>query len=122
MPDDDTLYAKRLGFWLRMARERAGKSQAGAADELGLSKNSKSTISDYENGVTVPSIKALRRLAAWYGVPLEVFTNPGPTTEERLDEIVRAAAELERADWEREQAGLPAAEDGRAAAPDTRSA
>jgi transcriptional regulator with XRE-family HTH domain len=122
MPDDDELYAKRLGFWLRMARERAGKSQAGAADHLGLSKNSKSTISDYENGVTVPAIRALRRLAAWYEVPLEVFTNPDPTTEERLDAIVRAATELEREDWEREQEARRATADERDAAPDTRSA
>jgi transcriptional regulator with XRE-family HTH domain len=122
MPDDDELYAKRLGFWLRMARERAGKSQAGAADHLGLSKNSKSTISDYENGVTVPAIKALRRLAAWYQVPLEVFTNPEPTVEERLDAIVREAGALQHADWEREQAGRPGTEAARDDAPDTRSA
>lgn len=122
VPDDDGLYAKRLGFWLRMARERAGKSQAGAAEYLGFSGKSKSTISDYENGVTVPSLRVLRRLAAWYGVPLAVFTQPDPTVEERLDEIVRAATELERADWEREQEALPEAEDGRDAAPGTRSA
>lgn len=121
MPDDE-LYAKRLGFWLRMARERAGKSQAGAAEFLGLSKKSKSTISDYENGVTVPPLQFLRRLADWYGVPLEVFTNPEPTIEERLDAIVHAAAELEREDWAREQATRQAPGDGRDVEPDRRSA
>lgn len=45
MPDDET-YKRRLGFWLRMARERAGKSQGGAAEYLGFSKKSKSSISD----------------------------------------------------------------------------
>ena len=65
MPDDDQ-YARRLGFWLRMARERSGKSQQGAAEHLGFSTKSKSTISDYENGVTVPALRVLRKLAVWY--------------------------------------------------------
>lgn len=41
---DDAQHQIRQGFWLRMARERAGKSQAGAAEYLGLAKTSKSTI------------------------------------------------------------------------------
>ena len=101
MPDDE-IYAKRLGFWLRMARERAGKSQGGAAEFLGFSPRSKSSISDYENGVTVPSLPVLRRLAGWYGVPLATFTDPMATPEERLDEIVQLAAAEERADYESE--------------------
>jgi len=100
MVTDDATYRRRLGFWLRAARERAGKSQAGAAEFLGFSPKSKSTISDYENGVTVPSILVLRKLAAWYRVPIEVFTDPPPTPEERLDEIARAAVAEGRADWE----------------------
>lgn len=91
--DDDT-FQHRQGFWLRMARERAGKSQAGAARFLGLSENSKSSVSDYETGVTPPSLKTLRRLARWYGVPLDVFTEPGPTAFERLDELAGDAAAL----------------------------
>ncbi len=90
MADDET-YLRRQGFWLRMARERAGKSQAGAAQYLGLSKHSKSSISDYETGVTPPSLLTLRKLAAWYGVPLSVLTEPEPTPTERLDELARAA-------------------------------
>lgn len=95
---DEAQYQRRQGFWLRMSRERAGKSQQGAAEHLGLSTKSKSTISDYENGVTAVPLKSLRRLAAWYGVPLEVFTHPRPTIEEQLDEIVQLAAEQERED------------------------
>ncbi len=121
MPDDST-YNRRLGFWLRMARERAGKSQAGAAEHLGLSTSSKSTVSDWENGDRPPKLNQLRRLAEYYGVPLTVFTAPEPTIEERLDEIVRAAGELERADWAREQAGRPASEDAPAAERDRRPA
>jgi len=122
MPNDDAAYAKRVGFWLRMARERSGKSQKGAALKLGFSENSKSTISDYENGVTMPSLKVLRRLAAWYEVPLGVFTHPDPTTDERLDELVLAAGALEREDWEREQARRPGVEGERGDAPDRQSA
>lgn len=103
MTDDEQLFLRRQGFWLRMARERAGKSQAGAAEYLGLSPNSKSSISDYENGVTPAPILALRRLARWYGVPLATFTEPRPTIEEQLDEIVRLAGEQEREDSEEEQ-------------------
>lgn len=99
MPDDDELYRKRLGFWLRAARERSGKSQAGAAEQLGFSTKSKSTISDYETGRTEPSLRTLRVLAAWYGVPLEVFTRPAETPEELIDRVVSGASALEREDW-----------------------
>lgn len=99
MPDDDAIYNRRLGFWMRMARERAGKSQAGAAEVLGLSKSSKSTVSDWENGMRPPGLNQLRRLAAYYSVPLELFTDPQPTPEERIDEIVRLATAEERQDW-----------------------
>jgi len=103
MGADEDRYKLRLGFWLRMARERAGKSQQGAAEYLGFSANSKSSISDYENGVTVPSLPVLRRLAAWYRVPLRTFTEPEATPEERLDELSRLAADAEREDWASEE-------------------
>jgi transcriptional regulator with XRE-family HTH domain len=99
MPDDDATYNRRLGFWLRMARERAGKSQAGAAEFIGLSASSKSTVSDWENGARPPKLNQLRRLAAHYEVPLELFTDPEPTPEERIDSIVRLATDAERRDW-----------------------
>jgi transcriptional regulator with XRE-family HTH domain len=121
MPDDE-VYAKRVGFWLRQARERAGKSQSGAAEFLGFSKTSKSTISDYETGRTVPSLRVLRRLADWYGVPLALLTNPRPTAEEMLDDSVLEGSTLEREGWDEEQAGLRAAEDERDAEPGTRTA
>lgn len=120
---DDTVYARRLGFWLRMARERAGKSQAGAAAYLGFSAKSKSTISDYENGVTVPSLPVLRRLAEWYGLPLSVFTDPEPTPEERLDALALAAGALAREDLEAEgEAPGPEVGGARGGAPRRRSA
>lgn len=121
MPDDDDAYALRLGFWLRMARERAGKSQAGAATAIGLSPKSKSSVSDWENG-RVPALSVLRRLAAYYEVPLEVFTHPDPTPDERLDELVRLAGARERADWEAGEGRDPETGDGPADAPRRRSA
>lgn len=122
MHEEDEVYNRRLGFWLRMARERAGKSQAGAAEFIGLSKSSKSTISDWENGARPPSLSHLRRLAAYYAVPLEVFTDPQPTPEERLDEIVRLAGDAERLDWERVGELPRAAEDEPPYEPGRRSA
>lgn len=113
MAAEDELYKKRLGFWLRAARERSGKSQAGAAELLGFSPKSKPTISDYENGVTIPSLPALRRLAEWYGLPLETFTDPAPTPEERLDEIARLAAQREQRQWDEVAGGRRAVEDER---------
>jgi DNA-binding transcriptional regulator YiaG len=88
-------YLRRLGFWLRAARERSGKSQAGVAAYLGLSPSSKSSVSDWENGVRAPRLTHLRALAAYYGLPLEVFTHPEPTPEERLDLL--AAGDVEEA-------------------------
>jgi len=103
MPTDE-IYFKRQGFWLRMARERAGKSQKGAALELGLSENSKSSVSDYESGTgTHASQDTLLALARWYTVPLSVFTDPLPTSDEvierLIDEASRLGASAERRDW-----------------------
>lgn len=86
MDTDEQLYQRRQGYWLRVARERAGKSQQGAAEYIGLSSSSKSSISDYERGETPVPMLALRRLAKWYGVPLRLFTEPDLTAEEQLEE------------------------------------
>jgi transcriptional regulator with XRE-family HTH domain len=103
MPDDET-YFKRQGFWLRMARERAGKSQKGAALHLGLSENSKSSVSDYESGTgTHASQETLLALARWYEVPLSMFTNPLQTSDEVIDRLIDEASRIgegaEQRDW-----------------------
>lgn len=113
---DDDQYYRRQGFWLRMARERAGKNQKGAAVEIGLAEASKSTISDYENGVPAPQ-PVLRKLARYYEVPVELFLDPPPTADEviqrRMEELARAAADAERRDWSQEEAARAQAfEDG----------
>lgn len=119
----DEQHLQRLGFWLRIARERSGKSQEGAARELGLSAASKSTISDWENGVREPKLSQLRALARYYQAPINLFVDPPATAFEELDELVRAAAELEQEDWEAEagERGREA-DDGPGASPRRRSA
>jgi transcriptional regulator with XRE-family HTH domain len=94
MAEEDEIYQRRQGFWLRMARERAGKSQAGAAEMIGLSPASKSSISDYENGVTAVPLRMLRRLAEYYAVPLSLFTEPPPTAYEEIDARLGAATQV----------------------------
>ena len=122
MADDEQLFQKRQGWWLRIARERAGKSQAGAAEFLGLSVNSKSSISDYESGVTAIPQLYLRRLARWYNVPVRMFTEPQTTAEEILDQAVADASEQERLDWATGEGELPKAEGARGGARRRRSA
>lgn len=124
---EDTTYYRRQGFWLRMARERAGKSQKGAALELGMSEKSKSTISDYERGEQVAPQPVLRRLARWYGVPVELFLNPRATADEviedRMHDLARRAAAVERLDWEWEgEAPVQASDDESGGGPHTRPA
>lgn len=101
-PMSDEQHLRRLGFWLRIAREQSGKSQEGAARELGLSAASKSTISDWENGVREPKLSQLRALARYYEVPIDLFVSPPATAFEDLDrmkELAGAALEAEEEDW-----------------------
>jgi transcriptional regulator with XRE-family HTH domain len=125
-PVSDEQHHLRLGFWLRIAREDAGKSQEGAARELGLSAASKSTISDWENGVREPKLSQLRVLARYYGVPMDLFVTPPPTAFEdlaRVKELAAAALDAEAADWASEELATgPAAEGVEGEQPGTRSA
>lgn len=123
----DEQHLRRLGFWLRIAREDAGKSQEGAARELGLSASSKSTISDWENGVREPKLSQLRVLATYYQVPMDLFVNPPATAFEdlaHLKGLATAALEAEAEDWESSQGqgSDPAAGDAGAEPPGRRTA
>ena len=51
-------------FTLKGARANAGYSQKGAAKELGISNK---TLSNWENGVTVPNINQANALCELYG-------------------------------------------------------
>lgn len=123
---DDGIYFKRQGFWLRMARERAGKSQKGAAMHIGLADSSKSTISDYERGEQVTPQPVLRTLARWYAVPVELFLHPPISADELiqafLDEPSRLAGDAERRDWGEGRDQGREADDERGGAPGRLSA
>ncbi len=123
---DDDLYYQRQGFWLRMARERAGKNQAGAAVEIGLEAASKSTISDYENAKQIAPQPVLRTLARWYGVPVDLFLHPPVTSDEviefTIDQVASLAGDVERRDWEAGRDRSREADDEPGAEPDRQSA
>lgn len=113
MPTDEELQlrARRRAWWLRVARDQRGLSQSGVAEAIGLSKKSASTVGDWERGVSEPSLRQLESLAALYSVPLSWFVDPPRTDEERFDELVRDAAELEREDWEKGERDRSPADD-----------
>lgn len=81
-------HKRRLGFWLRMARERAGISQQQVAHELGWSPTSASGITQYEKGSRVPPFERLHQFAGLYEVPISLFLDPPPTGTEQIDFIV----------------------------------
>lgn len=115
MPTDEQLELRRRrrAWWLKIARK--GMSQAGVAEAVGLSEKSASTISDWERGVSDPSLRQLELLAGLYGVPVSLFVDPPKTDEERLAELAGDAAALEREDWEREREAGPRVVGGPAA-------
>ena len=100
VPSDEELdlRRRRRGWWLRVAREGRGLSQAGVAEAIGLSKNSASTVSDWENCVSDPSVRQMEALAVMYGLPLSFLIDPIETDQERLDRVVRRASEQESQD------------------------
>lgn len=118
--------AKRRGFWLRVARERANLSQEAVAKELGLSARSKSTMSAWESGTRDPKLRYLNAMARLYNVPVSVFMDPAPTAaeelEDRLAQLARAAIRLAHEDLvaeapeDPELAAVPGAPPGRRSA------
>jgi transcriptional regulator with XRE-family HTH domain len=99
---------RRRGYWLRLARRQAGPgggvmNQAEVADAIGLSKNSGSTISNWEAGRGEgPSAQQLLQLARLYRVPPAWFFEPRPTDEERLRSLAGGAADAALQDEEAE--------------------
>lgn len=53
-----------MAMTLRAARVNAGLKQAEAAKALNISKN---TLSNYENGKTVPDIEMAKQMSELYG-------------------------------------------------------
>lgn len=57
-----------LQISLKAARINAGMTQAAAAEAMGVSNI---TISNWENGHTLPNIQTARKIAEVYNVPLD---------------------------------------------------
>ena len=116
---------RRRGYWLRLARLHAGPAgepmnQAEVADAIGLSKNSGSTISNWEHGRGEgPSAQQLLQLARLYRVPAVTFFEPQPTDEERLLLIAGGAAAAALADEGTEEPPDRATDDSPDESPDT---
>lgn len=82
-------YRYRRGYWLRVARKRANLTLEAVAQLMEYSRRSASTIKLWEDGDRDPSDVQLRRLAGVLQVPVEVFTDPDETDEERLEAKIR---------------------------------
>lgn len=119
MTQEEDQEARRRGYWLRRARQRAGVTLSDAALTAGLSSTSGSTVSLWESGQRSIKVIQLTRLAKRYGVPVTMFTDPPITDDERLDAAVADAAALEREDWEAAQEPRPRGAGGRGAGPRT---
>lgn len=110
--DELATIRRRRGYWLRLARERAEMDQNSVAHELGMSAKSGTSVLAWEKGTRSPLMDQLDKLARIYSVPVSTFSEPRPTDEEWLDQLVRDVGELEREDWEAgERRRRPAAGD-----------
>lgn len=93
---DERTYRYRRGYWLRIARRRAGLNLESVAKAMKYSSGSASTFSLWEDGKRDPSDVQLRQIAAVYDVPVEIFTDPDETDTERLERRI-ATIRAERA-------------------------
>jgi transcriptional regulator with XRE-family HTH domain len=117
MTEQEDTEARRRGYWLRRARERARITLEDAAVTAGLERSSGSTVSLWERGMRPIGVMQLNRLARRYGVPVTLFTDPTMTDDERLDQAAAAAQALERGDWEMGHGSPPRDDDGRDGSP-----
>lgn len=100
MDEEAAIVRRRRGWWLRVARERAGMTQSAVAHELGLRTGT--AVVHWENGDRDPSVLQLTALADLYGMTLDFFSRPPVTDEEWLDDYARGATSLGREDARRE--------------------
>src|SRR5688500_16039975 len=80
-----TRLAERRAFWLRMARESLGWSQAAVARRLGMSPSSAANLSRFESNTRQPSLGQLERFAHLYGLTLSFLAEPPETAHEVLE-------------------------------------
>jgi transcriptional regulator with XRE-family HTH domain len=109
MPTDADLATlkRRRAWWIAAARRADPRRPvlSTVALAVGLKENSASTVSDWENNLGGgPSIEQLHLLAAFYNLPVKVFTEPEATDQEFLDgfrALADAAIELAHEDLAR---------------------
>jgi transcriptional regulator with XRE-family HTH domain len=109
---------RRRGYWLRLARRHAAPdggvmNQAEVAEAIGLSPNSGSTISNWEQGIgDGPSAQQLLQLARLYRRDSRWFLDPPPTDEERLLRLANDSADAGLQDEEQAEEPAPEADEG----------
>lgn len=77
-----------FGQKLKILRKGRKLTQGEVADDLGLNR---STISNYEIGRRMPSIRELKRFAEFYGVGLEYF---GVDTKDEVFDLLSRAKDI----------------------------
>lgn len=116
-PDEQARRAQRRAWLLFCARRTDSRKPKleDVAVAVGLKAKSASTVSDWEWGISEPKTAQLELLAAYYGIPFRVLSDPpdATTDEERLAgwraELARAAIGLAHEDLAAEEAGGPVA-------------
>lgn len=113
MPTDVDLarFRARQAWWLKVAREADPRKPtlSDVAQAAGLKEGSGSVASLWENNLSVsgPKQEQLYRLAAFYGLPVTLFSDPPETDEEHLAtlrQLALAAIEIANEDLEQEAA------------------
>ena len=86
-----------LGSNLYQARKKAGLSQEGVAERLGVSRQ---TISKWETGETLPDIRQSKRLAMLYKLTLDELIDFDLDVQEVQEAIARTSdAVTDKIDW-----------------------
>ena len=86
-----------LGSNLYQARKKAGLSQEGVAERLGVSRQ---TISKWETDETLPDIRQSKRLAVLYGLSLDELITFDLDVQEIQEAIARTSdAVTDKIDW-----------------------
>ena len=86
-----------LGSNLYQARKKAGLSQEGVAERLGVSRQ---TISKWETGETLPDIRQSKRLAVLYKLTLDELIDFDLDVQEVQEAIARTSdAVTGKIDW-----------------------
>lgn len=81
-----------FGIKLKILRKGKKLTQGEVAEQMGLNR---STISNYEIGRRMPSIKELKRFAEFYGVGLEYF---GLDTKDEVFDLLSRARDIFQSD------------------------